>query len=77
MGPERRRLWSDEERLQIVAEALPMPVFVEAVMDDDPASAASYGEHPAMIIDLPRGKWVSILAAASPAPDSAPPSSTR
>lgn len=108
-GPERRRRWSDEERLQIVAEAfapgarvadacrrhdvssgliytwrrklldagvaqeasspeaLPTPVFVEAVMDDDPAAAASYGEHPAMIIDLPRGKRLSIFAAASPA----------
>ena len=48
-------------------EALPTPVFVEAVMDDDPAAAASYGEHTAMIIDLPRGKRVSIFAAASPA----------
>ena len=108
-GPERRRRWSDEERLQIVAEAfapgarvadvcrrhdvssgliytwrrklldagvaressppeaMPTPVFVEAVMDDDPAAAASSAEHPAMIIDLPRGKRVSIFAAASPA----------
>lgn len=107
-GPERRRRWSDEERLRIVAEAfapgarvadvcrrhdvssgliytwrrklldtggaqeasaheaLPAPVFVEAVMDDDPAAAASCAEHPAMIIDLPRGKRVSIFAAASP-----------
>lgn len=47
-------------------EALPAPVFVEAVMDDDPAAAASCAEHPAMIIDLPRGKRVSIFAAASP-----------
>lgn len=108
-GPERRRRWSDEERLQIVAEAfapgarvadvcrrhdvssgliytwrrklldagvaqeasapeaLPMPVFVEAVMEDDPAAAASCAEHPAMIIDLPHGKRVSIFAAAPPA----------
>ena len=108
-GPERRRRWSDEERLRIVAEAFapgarvadvcrrhdvssgliytwrrklldaglaqeasapeapPAPVFLEAVMDDDPAAAASYGEHPAMIIDLPRGKRLSIFAAASPA----------
>ena len=107
-GPERRRRWSDEERLQIVSEAfapgarvadvcrrhdvssgliytwrrklldagvaressppeaMPTPVFVEAVMDDDPAAAASSAEHPAMIIDLPRGKRVSIFAAASP-----------
>lgn len=108
-GPERRRRWSDEERLQILAEAfapgvrvadvcrrhdistgliytwrrklldagvaqkasapeaLPTPVFVEAVMDDDPAAAASCAERPAMIIDLPRGKRLSVFAAASPA----------
>ena len=107
-GPERRRRWTDEERLQIVAEAfapgarvadvcrrhdvssgliytwrrklldagaaqeaevpeaLPAPVFAEAVIDGDavPVSAA---EHPAMIIDLPRGKRLSVFAAASPA----------
>lgn len=107
-GPERRRRWSDEERLQIVAEAfapgarvadvcrrhgvssgliytwrcklldagvaqeasapeaLPAPVFAEALLDGDavPVSAA---EHPAMIIDLPRGKRLSVFAAASPA----------
>ena len=100
--------WSDEERLQILAEAfapgarvadacrrhdvstglvytwrrklldagavqeaeapdaLPTPVFAEAVIDGDavPVSAA---EHPAMIIDLPRGKRLSVFAAASPA----------
>lgn len=39
-------------------------MFLEAVMDDDPAVAASYGERPAMIIDLPRGKRLSIFAAA-------------
>ena len=108
-GPERRRRWSEEERLQILSEAfapgacvaevcrrhdissaliytwrrklleasaaqeasapeaLPAAVFVEAVMDNDPAAAASYAEHPAMIIDLPRGKRVSIFAAAPPA----------
>lgn len=48
-------------------EALPMSVFVEAVMEDDPAAAASCAEHPAMIIDLPRGKRVSIFAAVPPA----------
>ncbi len=107
-GPERRRRWSDEERLRIVAEAfapgariadvcrrhdvssgliytwrrklldagvaqeasaleaLPAPVFAEALLDGDavPVSAA---EHPAMIIDLPRGKRLSVFAAASPA----------
>jgi transposase len=108
LTPERRRRWSDEERLQIVAEAfapgarvadacrrhdvssgliytwrrklldagvaqeaelpeaLPTPVFAEAVMDED-AVAASAGEHPAIIVDLPRGKRVSIYPAASPA----------
>jgi transposase len=108
-GPERRRRWTDEERLQIVAEAfapgarvadvcrrhdvssgllytwrrklldagvaqeasaheaLPAPVFAEAVLDEDLAPAATGAEHPAMIIDLPRGKRVSIFATASPA----------
>ncbi|MGY6552414.1 MAG: IS66-like element accessory protein TnpA [Erythrobacter sp.] len=107
-GPARRRRWSDEERLQIVAEAfapgarvadvcrrhdvssgliytwrrklldagvtqkasppeaLPAPVFAEAVIDED-AMVASTAEHPAMIIDLPRGKRLSVFAAASPA----------
>jgi transposase len=108
-GPERRRRWSDEERLQIVAEAfapgarvadvcrrhdvssgliytwrrklldagvaqkasppeaLPAPVFAEAVLDEDLAPTATGAEHPAMIIDLPRGKRLSVFAAASPA----------
>ena len=107
-GPERRRRWSDEERLRIlseafspgacvaevcrrhdissaliytwrrklleagaaedgnVPEALSAPVFAQAVIDEEPAAAASPAEHPAMIIDLPRGKRVSIFAAASP-----------
>lgn len=105
-GPERRRRWTDEERLQIVAEAfapgarvadvcrrhdvssgliytwrrklldagaaqeasapeaLPAPVFAEALIDGE-AMAASAAEPPAMIIDLPRGKRVSIYSAAS------------
>lgn len=108
-GPERRRRWSEEERLRILSEAfapgacvadvcrrhsissaliytwrrklldasaaqeasvpkaLPAPVFAEAVVGEDPASAASCAEHPAMIIDLLRGKRLSIFAAASPA----------
>jgi transposase len=108
-GPERRRRWSEEERLQILSEAfapgacvaevcrrhdissaliytwrrklldagvaqkarppeaLPAPLFAEAVLDEDLAPAATAAEHPAMIIDLPRGKRVSIFAAASPA----------
>ena len=107
-GPERRRRWTDEERLQIVTEAfapgarvadvcrrhdvssgliytwrrrlldagaahegdapeaLPAPVFAEAVMDTS-AVAASGAEHPAIIIDLPRGKRLNIYPAASPA----------
>jgi len=106
-GPQRRRRWSEEERLQIlseafapgacvaevcrrhdissaliytwrrklldagaareadVPEALPTPVFAEAMIDGD-AVAASNAEHPAMIIDLPRGKRLNIFAAASP-----------
>jgi transposase len=108
-GPERRRRWSDEERLQIVAEAfapgarvadacrrhevssgliytwrrklldagvtqeasapeaLPTPVFAEAVLDEDLAPTATGAEHPAMIIDLPRGRRLSVFATASPA----------
>jgi transposase len=107
-GPERRRRWTDEERLRILSEAfapgacvaevcrhhdissaliytwrrklldagaaheggapeaLPAPVFVEAVMDTS-AVAPRVAEHPAMIIDLPRGKRLSVFAAASPA----------
>ena len=107
-GPERRRRWSEEERLRILSEAfapgacvadvcrrhdvssgliytwrrklldagvaqeasapeaLPAPVFAEAVIDGD-AVAASAAEPPALIIDLPRGKRVSVFAAASPA----------
>lgn len=106
-GRERRRRWSEEERLQILSEAfapgacvaevcrrhdvssaliytwrrklleasaaqqaeapdaLATPVFAEAVIDAS-AVAASAAEHPAMIIDLPRGKRLSIFAAASP-----------
>jgi transposase len=106
-GPERRRRWSEEERLRIlseafapgacvaevcrrhdissaliytwrrklldakatgdgdVPEALPAPVFAEAVLDED-AVAVSAAERAAMIIDLPRGKRLSIYPAASP-----------
>jgi transposase len=107
-GPERRRRWSEEERLQIlseafapgarvadvcrrhdvssgliytwrrklldagaaqeadVPEALSAPVFAEAVLEEN-AAATSTVEPPAMIIDLPRGKRLSIYPAASPA----------
>ena len=46
-------------------DALPTPVFAEALIDGD-AAAADTIEHPAMIIDLPRGKRLSIFATASP-----------
>jgi len=107
-GPERRRRWSEEERLQILSEAfapgacvaevcrrhdissaliytwrrklrdagaaqeasapeaLPAPVFAEALIDGD-AAVANTIEHPALIIDLSRGKRLSVFAAASPA----------
>lgn len=103
-GPERRRRWSDEERLQILAEAFspgacvtevarrhdvstaliytwrrklreanaelmpkasPGPGFAEAMMVEDQRSAPA-GVHPAMVVDLARGKRVSIFASASP-----------
>ncbi len=104
-GPERRRRWSDEERLQILTEAfspgacvadvcrrydistaliytwrrkireaqveptldrLPAPSFAEAVVVED-EGAARPGLQPAMIVELARGKRVSIFASASPA----------
>jgi len=107
-GPERRRRWSEEERLHILSEAfapgacvaevcrrhdissaliytwrrklrdagaaqdasapeaLPAPVFAEALIDGD-AAVANTIEHPALIIDLSRGKRLSIYSAASPA----------
>jgi transposase len=104
-GPERRRRWSDEERLQILTEAfspgacvadvcrrhdistaliytwrrkireaqvdptpdrLPTPSFAEAVVVED-EGAARPGLQPAMIVELARGKRVSIFASASPA----------
>jgi len=46
-------------------EALPTPDFAEALIDGG-AAAASAAEHPAMIIDLPRGKQLSTFAAAPP-----------
>jgi transposase len=104
-GPERRRLWSDEERLEILNEALApgacvaevarrrdvstaliytwrrklrdghakpepddlaAPGFAAAVMIED-AEAAHPGLQPAIVIDLARGKRISIFASASPA----------
>ncbi|GIW05122.1 MAG: transposase [Erythrobacter sp.] len=104
-GPERRRRWSDEERLRILTEAfspgacvsevarrhdistaliytwrrklreahgeatsvdLPAAGFAEAVMVEDDAASRT-GAAPAIVIDLVRGKRVSIFTAASPA----------
>jgi transposase len=104
-GPERRRRWSGEERLDILSEAfapgacvadvarrrdvstallytwrrklrdaraepepddLAAPGFAEAVMIED-AEAAHPVLEPAIIVDLARGKRISIYAAASPA----------
>ena len=104
-GPERRRRWSDEERLRILTEAFSPgacvaevsrrhdvstaliytwrrklreasvdarsapasePAFVEALMVAD-EGAVSPGLHPAIIVDLARGKQVSIFPSASAA----------
>ena len=104
-GPERRRRWSDEERLEILNEAfapgacvadvarrrdvstallytwrrklrdahgepepddLAPPGFAAAVMIED-AGVAPSGPQPAIVIDLARGKRISIFASASPA----------
>lgn len=103
-GPERRRRWSDEERLQILAEAFSPgacvaevcrrhdistsliytwrgklrevhgdadcsskngPGFAEAVMLEGDGERHSHMT-PAIVVDLGRGKQVSIFAAASP-----------
>ena len=94
-GPERRRRWSEEQRVLILTEAfspeacvadvarrhdvstaliyswrnkLRQPVaepgFAEAVVDD---SVAALIGSPAIIVELGRGRRVSILASASPA----------
>lgn len=104
-GPERRRRWSDEERLEILSEAfapgacvaevarrhdvstalvytwrrklrdahaepepddLTAPGFAAAVMIED-VDVAPSGQQPAIVIDLARGKRISIFASASPA----------
>ncbi|MBV1688511.1 transposase [Novosphingobium sp. G106] len=104
-GPERRRRWSDEERLEILSEAfapgacvaevarrrdvstalvytwrrklrdahsepelddLAAPGFAAAVMIED-AEGPHAGVQPAIVIDLARGKRISIFASASPA----------
>lgn len=104
-GPERRRRWSEEERLRVLAEAFspgacvaevcrrhdistsliytwrsklrqahaeaeasepPVPAFAEAVVVDEGAGSCA-GAAPAMVIDLARGKRVSVFPSASPA----------
>lgn len=104
-GPERRRRWSEEERLQILTEAfspgacvadvarrhdvstgliytwrrklreanaepapeaLPGPGFAQALMMVEGEGTAPSRVQPAMVVDLARGKRVSIFAAASP-----------
>jgi transposase len=104
-GPERRRRWSDEERLEILGEAfapgacvaevcrrydissaliytwrrklreaqaeplaegLPAPSFAAAVMIEE-VEPVRPGLQPAIVIDLARGKRISIFASASPA----------
>ncbi|CCW17067.1 transposase IS3/IS911 [Sphingobium indicum BiD32] len=104
-GPERRRRWSDGERLEILTEAfapgacvaevarrhdvstalvytwrrklrevhaepepddLAAPGFAAAVMIED-EGVAHPGLQPAIVIDLARGKRISIFASASPA----------
>lgn len=103
--PERRRRWSEEERLQVLAEAFSpgacvaevcrrhdistsliytwrsklrqahaaaepnepaVPAFAEAVVIDEDARAGA-GIAPSMVIDLARGKRVSVFPSASPA----------
>jgi transposase len=49
-----------------VPEALPATMFAQAVMDEG-AAVTRAAEHPAIIVDLPRGKRLSIFATASPA----------
>ncbi len=104
-GPERRRRWSDEERLRILTEAfssganvaevarrndvstaliytwrrklcearaepaspdLSAAGFAEAVMIED-EGAARPSTSPAIVVDLVRGRRISIFASASPA----------
>lgn len=104
-GPERRRRWSEEERLRVLAEAFSpgtcvaevcrrhdistsliytwrnklrqahseaepsepsVPAFAEAVVLDDGAAGCA-GVAPAMVVDLARGKRVSVFPSASPA----------
>ncbi|PKP86889.1 MAG: hypothetical protein CVT77_19340 [Alphaproteobacteria bacterium HGW-Alphaproteobacteria-16] len=62
----RKLLDAEAARGADLSEAVPTPVFAEAVMDDDEAVANTV-QHPAIVVDLPRGKRLSIYPAASPA----------
>jgi transposase len=105
-GPERRRRWSDEERLRILSEAfspgvcvaevcrrydissaliytwrrklreahaepapddLPASGFAAAMLIEDEEAGRRADQLPAIVIDLARGKRISIFASASPA----------
>lgn len=104
-GPERRRRWNDEQRLQILTEAFApgasptdvarrheistgqlytwrsklaagavtppsddgqSPGFAEAVLIED-RDRGDPGSSPAIVIDLPRGRRITIFPSASPA----------
>lgn len=59
----RRKL--REANAEPMPEALPGPGFAEALMVEDEGTAHT-GIQPTMVVDLARGKRVSIFAAASP-----------
>jgi transposase len=66
IGTWRRKLRDAEAaRTADLSEAMSAPVFVEAIMDEARGLANTVG-HPAMIIELPRGKRLSIYPGASP-----------
>jgi transposase len=60
----RRKL--REANAEPMPDTLPRPGFAEAVMVES-EGAARAGMHPAIVVDLARGKRVSIFASASPA----------
>ncbi|OBX17510.1 transposase [Erythrobacter sp. QSSC1-22B] len=59
----RRKL--RDAQAQTLPEAVPGPVFAQAVMDEDTA-ARDRTQHPAIIVELARGKRLSIFGSASP-----------
>jgi transposase len=60
----RRKL--REVQVEPMLGELPAPGFAEAVMIADASGAGAPGMHPTMVVDLARGKRVSIFASASP-----------